>query len=451
MDQKYAQVSASTLAALLNNLRRFKYFWDQRRLRVTMTNWRTKVLWENLKESRCKAFERAAVHLMKQPKRLALHRWRVVASGRDPDPADIVVVDPPYKFEVNFSLRTEPERLKGLGLVLVDNDRAGYCETALHAFMQYNDGKLGPAEASGKLQSGDVVTHIEGEPCAALPYIQVLHRIRTFSTYGGLNIRFMRRPEKQPTPSGPTGRISPQEGNQRSATPPPPQTVDAEQAICERVVGIGSPVLTASTLNGFATASTLNGTDERLPQQHDQQQRTVKEAAIPPAAGTAAAVAAVAGAGQGYVGGGCMIMEARVQRELSEIIAASPCGAVRHPMDFRSPEHHFEARDDLPPTEEEEQEQEQAREEEEGERESDMETPPPMSDDGGEQRGGQDSQPEEQEPQRGGQDTQPDEHARMREVAMRMASLRYGGSEAETERENPGGTEHLGEFLLLNC
>jgi hypothetical protein len=181
MEKRYPQTSASTLAALLNHLRRFKHFWDQRRLRIAVMEWRAKVLWEQLAENRCGALKRAAVHLAKQPQRLAVHRWRIIASGRDPDPPDIIVA--PYKFEVHFSLRTEPERLKGLGLVLVDNDRPGQCETALHAFMQYNDGKVGPAEASGKLRVGDVVTHIEGEPVATLPYIQVLHRIRTFSTY----------------------------------------------------------------------------------------------------------------------------------------------------------------------------------------------------------------------------------------------------------------------------
>ena len=81
MDRQYrGQTSAQTLAALLNNLRRFKGHWDCRRRRLAMMKWRSSAMWAAVGENRCESLQRTLSHVARQSKRLGFDRWKVVAA-----------------------------------------------------------------------------------------------------------------------------------------------------------------------------------------------------------------------------------------------------------------------------------------------------------------------------------------------------------------------------------
>ena len=67
------------------------------------------------------------------------------------------------------------DKSNGLGLVLADgDDDDGNCQTVVVDFSPLADGEIGPAEASGEIEIGDVIVEVNGICARKLPYEEVL-------------------------------------------------------------------------------------------------------------------------------------------------------------------------------------------------------------------------------------------------------------------------------------
>jgi hypothetical protein len=150
----------------------------------------------------------------------------------------------------------------------------------------------------------------------------------------------------------------------------------AEAGICERVrvLGICEPLLGPRDSNDILLApnNTINETDDRLPLQHEQHEEQHGEQEEQEGQEEQAEEKEIDGRRDGL--GECVFTEVRVEKELSEIVGASPAG-LQHPRNFRSLDHELDEQGGGALQLEQEEERDQQQEERE-----DLETPPPLSD-----------------------------------------------------------------------
>ncbi|XP_025789739.1 PDZ domain-containing protein MAGIX isoform X2 [Puma concolor] len=110
----------------------------------------------------------------------------------------------------------------GFGLTLSGGqDSAGDTPLAVRGLL-----KDGPAQRCGRLQAGDLVLHINGEPTQGLTHEQVVEQIRA----GGPRLRLVLSRPLETHPSKPEGMGGPQKGDDRRPDPGGPEVMKSRSS-----------------------------------------------------------------------------------------------------------------------------------------------------------------------------------------------------------------------------